>query len=131
MIFKDGRSLGKIFLRLGSINIDKSETELWKVILRSVLAAISNFYLAFFLMLLPPFNGSSFIMYLPYITLGSFDITLLNIVLVVFVLSALNGIFMLLTHEKRSLTDLIFQTITVDVTSLDEPDYDEKNETHL
>ncbi len=131
MIFKDGRSFGKIFLRLGSINVDKSEIELWKIIVRSLLSAASFIFLAFFLVLLPPFNGSSFLLYLPYITIGTFDITLLNIIIIIFVLASINGIVMLLTHEKRSLTDIIFKTITVDVTLLDEPDYDEKNETHL
>ena len=60
--------------------------------------------------------------------MGSLSIAMINIIIIIFVLSALNGIFMLLTHEKRSLTDLIFGTITVDVTLLDEPDYDEKDE---
>lgn len=129
MIFKDGRSLGRIFLKTASINTDKSETEVWKVILRSVLGAISSLYIAFFLALLPPFNGASLILYLPFISIGALDITLLNIIIIVFMLSAANGVFMLFTHEKRSLTDLIFKTITVDVTLLDEPDYDEKDET--
>lgn len=131
MIFRDGRSFGKIFLRLASINVDKSETEIWKVILRSLLAASSNIYLAFFLALLPPFNGASLILYLPYLTIGSFDITLILIVIMVFVLAAINGIVMLLNHDKRSATDLLFKTVTVDVTMLDEPDYDERNDTHL
>ena len=126
MIFRDGRSFGKIFLRLGVMNTDKSEVEVWKIILRSFLAALSNVFIAFFLVLLPPFNGSSMILYLPFI----FDITMLHIILIIFILASINGIFMLLTHEKRSLTDIIFKTITVDVTLLDEPDYDEKNETN-
>jgi len=130
LIFKDGRSFGKIFLRLGVMNYDKSEVETWKVILRSVLGAISSIFIAFFLALLPPFNGSSLILYLPYITIGSMSIAMINIILIIFVLASLNGIFMLLTHEKRSLSDLIFKTITVDVTLLDEPDYDEKNESN-
>ena len=128
MIFKDGRSFGKIVLRLASINTDKSETELWKNILRSVLTALSNLYIAFFLMLLPPFNGASMLLYLPYIVIGPLDITLFNIILIMFVLAAGNGIFMLLTHEKRNAIDLLFKTITVDVTLLDEPDYDERDE---
>lgn len=128
MIFKDGRSLGKIVLRLGSINIDKSETEWWKVALRSVLTAISNMFIAFFLVLLPPFNGASLILYLPFISIGSFDITLLNISIAIFIIASINGIVMLLSHEKRSLTDQLFKTVTVDVTVLDEPDYDERNE---
>lgn len=131
LIFKDCRSFGKIFMRLGTINIDKSGVQIWKQIIRSVLYALSSLYLAFFLVLLPPFNGSSMLLYLPYITIGSFDITLLTIVIVMFILSAINGICMLLTHEKRSITDLIFYTITVDVTTLDEPDYDERNEAYL
>lgn len=131
LIFKDGRTLGRIFLRLAVTNTDKSEYETWKVIVRSVIGAISNFFIAFFLVLLPPFNGASLTLYLPFITIGSFDITLLNIVIVIFVLASVNGIFMLLTHEKRSLTDLIFKTVTVDVTALDEPDYDERNEAFL
>ena len=128
MIFKDGRSLGRIFMRTASINTDKSETELWKNILRSILGAISSLYIAFFLALLPPFNGASMILYLPFISLGTLDITLLNIIIIIFTLTASNGIFMLFTHEKRSLTDLIFKTVTVDITLLDEPDYDEKDE---
>ena len=131
IIFKDGRTFGKIFLRLGVVNTDKSEVEIWKVILRSILGALSFVYLSFFIMLLPPFNGASFLMYLPYITIGSLDITLLIIVIVVFVMVSINGIVMLLTHEKRNIVDLVFKTVTVDVTMLDEPDYDEKNETHL
>ena len=128
LIFRDGRSFGKIFLRLGVMNYDKSEVEVWKILLRSLLGAISSIFIAFFLVLLPPFNGSSLILYLPFITMGSLSIAMINIIIIIFVLSALNGIFMLLTHEKRSLTDLIFGTITVDVTLLDEPDYDEKDE---
>ena len=128
MIFKDGRSLGKIFMRTASINTDKSETELWKNVLRSVLGALSSLYIAFFLALLPPFNGASMILYLPFFSIGTLDITLLNIIIIIFTLTAANGVFMLFTHEKRSLTDLIFKTITVDVTLLDEPDYDEKDE---
>lgn len=128
MIFKDGRSFGKIFLRLGTINVDKSEVELWKVILRSVLTALSNIYIAFFLMILPPFNGASMLLYLPFIVIGPLDITLFNIIFIMFALAAGNGIFMLLTHEKRNAMDLICKTITVDVTLLDEPDYDERNE---
>ena len=131
LIFKDGRSFGRILLRLGSINTDKSETEIWKVLLRSVLGALSGLFLAFFLVLLPPFNGLSFLMYLPYISLGSFDITLLSISLAAFIVVVLNGILILLSHEKRSITDFLFKTITVDVTMLDEPDIDEKDETHL
>lgn len=131
MIFKDGRSFGKIFLRLGVINIDKSEVEWWKITIRSIFAALSNIFIAFFLALLPPFNGSSLVLYLPFITIGSWDITFLNIIIIIFVLAAANGIFMLFTHEKRSLTDLIFKTMTVDVTLLDEPDYDEKDETSV
>ena len=131
MIFKDGRSFGRIFLRLASINTDKSETEIWKVILRSIFTAASNLYLAFFLALLPPFNGSSLILYLPYISIGSFDITLIMIVIFVFVLAAINGIVMLLNHDKRNAIDLLMKTVTVDVTQLDEPDYDERNDTHL
>lgn len=130
MIFRDGRSFGKIFMRLGSINTDKSETELWKVIVRSLLAAISFIFIAFFLVLLPPFNGSSMLLYLPFISIGTWDITMINIIIIIFVLCIINGVFMLLTHEKRSLTDLLFKTITVDVTLLDEPDYDEKEETN-
>ena len=131
MIFKDGRSIGKILLRLGTINVDKSEMELWKKILRSFLAAISNIYIAFFLVLLPPFNGASLVLYLPFITIGSFDITLFNIIIVLFLLSSINGIVMLLSHDKRSITDFIFKTITVDVTVLDEPDYDERDEASI
>ena len=131
MIFKDGRSFGRIFLRLGSINTDKSETELWKIILRSILTGASNLYLAFFLALLPPFNGSSLILYLPYLSIGAFDITLIMIVIFVFVLAAINGIVMLLNHDKRNAFDLLFKTVVVDVTQLDEPDYDERNDTHL
>ena len=131
LIFKDGRSLGKIFLRIATINTDKSETEIWKWLIRSVLGALSGLFLAFFIVLLPPFNGLSSLMYLPFISIGSLDITLLTLVIISFVLVSLNGIFVLLSHEKRSFTDFIFQTITVDVTMLDEPDYDEKNETHL
>ena len=130
MIFRDGRSFGKIFLRLGTINTDKSEVEVWKYILRSFLGAVSSIYLAFFLTLLPPFNGSSMILYLPFITIGTFDITMINIIIIIFALTAVNGIVMLLTHEKRSITDIIFKTITVDITLLDEPDYDEKEETN-
>ena len=128
MIFKDGRSFGRIFLRLGSINIDKSETEIWKVILRSIFTALSFLYIAFFLNILPPLNGASLVLYLPFITIGALDISLINIVITIFLLAATNGIFMLLTHEKRNLFDLIFKTVTVDVTMIDEPDYDEKNE---
>ena len=131
MIFKDGRSIGRILLRLASINTDKSETELWKVILRSIFTAISSVYIAFFLVLLPPFNGASMILYLPFITIGTFDITILNIIIVVFALAAINGITMLLTHEKRNLVDVISKTIVVDVTMLDEPDYDERDEANL
>ncbi len=131
MIFKDGRSFGRIFLRVASINTDKSETELWKVILRSIFTAMSNFYLAFFLALLPPFNGSSLILYLPFISIGSFDVTLIMIVIAVFVLAAINGIVMLFNHDKRNAVDLLMKTVTVDVTQLDEPDYDERNDTHL
>ena len=129
MIFKDGRSFGKIFMRLGVINIDKSEVEPWKYIVRSILGAISCFYLAFLIALFPPFNGASMILYLPYFSLGSLDITLLNLSIFMFAFAAINGIVMLLNHDKRSITDLIFQTMTVDVTLLDEPDYDERDET--
>lgn len=128
MIFKDGRSFGKIFFRLGSINTDKSEVQIWKLILRSLLASISCIFIAFFIVLLPPFYGSSMILYLPFITIGSFDITFINIVIVIFTLAAINGIVMLLNHDKRSVTDFIFRTVTVDVTMLDEPDFDENNE---
>lgn len=129
MIFKDGRSFGKIFMRLGVMNIDKSEVEIWKLALRSILGALSCIFIAFLIALLPPFNGASMILYLPYFSIGSLDITLLHLSLIMLALSSINGIVMLLTHEKRSLTDLIFQTITVDVTLLDEPDYDERDET--
>jgi len=129
MIFKDGRSFGKIFMRLGVINIDKSEVEPWKYIVRSILGALSCVYIAFLIALFPPFNGASMILYLPYFSIGSLDITLLHLSIFVFALSSINGIVMLLNHDKRSLTDLLFQTITVDVTLLDEPDYDERDET--
>ena len=131
LIFKDGRSFGKIFMRLGTINYDKSEVEIWKWLVRSILGGLAGLFLAFFIVLLPPFNGLSFLMYMPYISIGSFDITLLTIVLVSFIIVAINGVLVLLSHEKRSITDFIFKTITVDVTMLDEPDTDEKNETHL
>lgn len=131
IIFKDGRSFGKIFLRLGTINIDKSEVETWKIILRSILDALSFIFVAFFLVLLPPFNGASMILYLPYITIGTLDIALINIVLTIFLLISINGIVMLLTHERRNIFDFIFKTVTVDVTALDEPDYDERNEAGL
>lgn len=130
-IFKDGRSLGKIILRIGTINTDKSEVELWKWLIRSVMGGLSFLFLAFFIVLLPPFNGLSYIMYLPYISLGKLDLTLISIVIISFVFTAINGILILLSHEKRSISDFIFKTITVDVTALDEPDTDEKNETHL
>ena len=131
MIFKDGRSLGRIVLRQGVINTDKSEVELWKYIVRSIFAACSYLYIAFFLVLLPPFNGASSILYLPYIIIGALDITLINIVIGVFILASINGIFMLLTHEKRNAFDLMFNTLTVDVTMLDEPDYDERDEANI
>ena len=131
LIFKDGRSFGKIILRTGTINTDKSEVELWKWLLRSVLGGLSGLFLAFFLVLLPPFNGLTYLMYLPYISIGKLDITLLTTIIVSFVITAFNGIVVLLSHEKRSVTDFIFRTVTVDVTALDEPDSDEKNETHL
>ena len=131
LIFKDGRSFGKIILRTGTIKTDKSEVELWKWLLRSVLGGLSGLFLAFFLVLLPPFNGLTYLMYLPYISIGKLDITLLTTIIVSFVITAFNGIVVLLSHEKRSVTDFIFRTVTVDVTALDEPDSDEKNETHL
>ena len=131
LIFKDGRSLGKIILRIGTINTDKSEVEIWKWLVRSILGGLSGLFIAFFLVLLPPFNGITYLMYLPYISIGSFDLTLLTLSIITFVIVAINGIVVLLSHEKRSISDFIFKTVTVDVTALDEPDSDEKNETHL
>ena len=131
LIFKDGRSFGKIILRVGSINTDKSEVELWKWLLRSILGGLSGLFLAFFLVLLPPFNGLTYLMYLPYISIGKLDITLLATIFISFVIASLNGVVVLLSHEKRSVSDFIFRTVTVDVTALDEPDSDEKNETPL
>jgi uncharacterized RDD family membrane protein YckC len=124
LLFRDGRTIGRLILGLGVIDKEKKEIRPWQIAVRSLLGVWGFWNLAFLLPVLPPFNFDYSCVFLDFLTIGSFGISLALADLVIALLALANGSFILLTHDRASAMDWLTRSVVVDKRHLDEPDVD-------
>ena len=123
-LFKDERSLGRVIMKLGTVDEEKDPISIISIILKSVIEIIGFMFIAFIIYMFPPFNGVYDAMMTPFI--GEYNLTI--ILLVIAIIALLINAFSLFTHYRQNLIDMIFHHQVVDLHYLDLGDIDDESE---
>ena len=116
LIFKHGRTYGRLLFKLGEISIH-NEPITWRVVLvKGIFESIGYLSIIFFIYMLNPFGGSYNAMMTPFIG----NLSLLVILVIIFIGVLINGIFILFTRDKVGIGGLLTKSVLVDRKRLDE-----------
>lgn len=124
LLFKDERSLGRVLMKLGTINNDGEAINIISIIIKSIFEIIGFTFIAFIMYMFPPFNGVFDAMMTPFI--GEYSLTI--ILLIIAVVGLVINAFALFTHYRQNLINMIFRDQVVDLHYLDNGDPDDESE---
>lgn len=126
LIFKNGRSFGYKLLGLGVLNEEDDDNKWHVTLFKSLLDCIGFIYIGFVLYLFKPFYGVYDAMFLPIYPNSNINFGL--VLLITSIIGVVNNVFILFTHYRQNLINILFKDRVVDIHYLDEGDNDDKYE---
>ena len=129
LIFKDGRTIGRVIMKLGVINqydddTDETHISIGVVCLRSLFEIVGYMFVAFIMYMFAPFNGVYDAMMTPFIG----EVNLMIVLIIITLISLVINAVALFTHYRQNLIDLIFRNLVVDLHYMDMGDPDDEYE---